>query len=142
MHTALPFAARLAGFAFALVAAAMPMQASAQTWGVHVASQHIPAKLRYNNLNPGLYYRTEGGWVGGAYMNSLTRPSVYMGHTFSKGPFSVTVAGVTGYNHPVQLLVVPSAELFQFSGATVRLAYIPRVEKRIGSHVVHLMVEY
>jgi hypothetical protein len=25
---------------------------------------------------------------------------------------------------------------------TARVAYIPRVEKRIGSHVLHLMLEY
>ena len=141
MRRALLSLARLACTAFVLLAAGLPPVA-AQTWGVHVASQHLPAKQRYNNLNPGLYYRTADGWVAGGYMNSLTRPSLYLGHTFGEGRFAVTVAAVTGYAHPVQPLIVPSAELFTLNGAAVRLAYIPRVEKRIGSHVLHLMVEY
>lgn len=133
--------ARLLCFIWAvLLTAASP--AAAQTIGVHVASQHIPYKQRYNNLNPGLYYRTDEGWVGGFYMNSLTRPSIYVGRTFTRGGFSLTVAGVSGYTHPVQALLVPSAEIGTVAGATVRLAYIPRVEKRIGSHVLHLMLEY
>jgi len=27
-------------------------------------------------------------------------------------------------------------------GVTARIAFIPRVEKRIGSHVIHLMLEF
>jgi hypothetical protein len=126
----------------ALAAAILPSVASAQVIGVHVASQHIPYKQRYNNLNPGLYYRTPEGWVGGFYLNSLTRTSLYVGRTLEHGKFAVTLAAVSGYTHPVQALVVPSVEVGEVAGARVRLAYIPRVEKRIGSHVLHLMVEY
>ena len=39
-------------------------------------------------------------------------------------------------------LLVPSVVLFTLDGVAARVAYIPRVEKRIGSHVLHLMIEY
>jgi hypothetical protein len=42
----------------------------------------------------------------------------------------------------VQPLLVPSVSLGTWYGVTPRIAYIPRVEKKIGSHVLHLMVEF
>lgn len=115
--------------------------ARADTIGVHVGSHHMPAK-KYNNFNPGLYYRTDEGWTAGVYRNSLSRTSAYAGYTWKYGVLDVTTAGVTGYFHKVQPLLVPSVSLFTWHGVTPRVAYIPRVEKKIGAHVVHLMVEY
>ncbi len=115
--------------------------AMADTIGLHIGSHHMPAK-NYNNSNPGMYYRTDEGWTVGAYRNSLRNNSVYAGYTWKFGALDVTTAGVTGYFHKVQPLLVPSLSLFTYRGVTPRVAYIPRVEKRIGSHVLHLMVEY
>jgi len=127
----------LAGLGIASVAPA----ASAQTWGIHIASKHVPAK-NYNNVNPGVYYRSEENWTGGIYRNSLRRTSAYAGYTFEYARFGVTMGGVTGYDHAVQPLFVPTARLFTTQGVTARVAFIPRVEKRIGSHVLHLMLEF
>lgn len=115
--------------------------AGAATIGLHIASHHAPAK-NYNNANPGIYYRSNEGWTIGGYRNSLRKNSVYAGYTWKFGVLDVTTAGVTGYFNTVQPLLVPSISLFTYKGITPRIAYIPRVEKKIGSHVLHLMVEY
>ena len=115
--------------------------AIAGTIGFHIGSHHMPAK-NYNNANPGMYYRTDDGWTPGGYRNSLRKDSVYAGYTWKFGALDVTTAGVTGYFHKVQPLLVPSISLFTYQGVTPRLAYIPRVEKKIGAHVLHLMVEF
>ena len=115
--------------------------ASAGTLGAHLASLHFPQN-DFNNFNPGIYYRSDGGWTAGAYRNSLRRGSVYAGYTWEFGRFGLTGGGITGYGHGVQPLLVPSVVLFTHDGVAARVAYIPRVEKRIGSHVLHLMIEY
>jgi hypothetical protein len=114
--------------------------ANADTVGFHLFSKHMPSKA-YNNANPGIYYRVEDGWTAGIYRNSLSRTSVYAGYTWKFGALDVTTAAVTGYFHTVQPLLVPSVSLFTYEGFTPRLAYIPRVEKRVGAHVFHLMLE-
>lgn len=127
---------------FALAALTLAMPAEAGTIGFHVGSHHMPEK-NYNNFNPGMYYRTDEGWTVGAYRNSLSKNSVYAGYTWKFfGFLEVTTAGVTGYFDAVQPLLVPSISLFTYRGVTPRLAYIPQVEKKIGSHVFHLMVEF
>jgi len=135
------FARFLVCLPFAMSMAAWSPHAAAGTIGLHLGSQHFPAK-KYNNRNPGLYYRTDEGWTVGAYRNSLRRDSVYAGYTWKYGQLDVTTAAVTGYFHKVQPLLVPSVSLFTYHRITPRIAYIPRVEKKIGSHVVHLMAEY
>jgi len=125
----------------ALAVTAMAPNAQAGTIGFHVASHHAPAK-NYNNYNPGIYYRHTEGWTAGIYRNSLRKTSVYAGYTWKFGVLDVTTAGVTGYFDKVQPLLVPSISLFTYQGITPRIAYIPRVEKKIGAHVLHLMIEY
>ncbi len=125
----------------ALAVMAMAPNTVAGTIGFHVASHHAPAKT-YNNSNPGIYYRNDEGWTAGAYRNSLSKNSVYAGYTWKFGALDVTTAGVTGYFNKVQPLLVPSVSLFTYQGITPRIAYIPQVEKKIGSHVLHLMIEY
>jgi hypothetical protein len=116
-------------------------RAAADTFGLHLASVHIP-KNDYNNVNPGVYYRMDSGWTAGFYRNSIRNESFYAGYTLTWYFLDVTVGGVTGYTDPVQVLVVPSISFPQSNNMRLRLAYIPRVEKRIDSHVVHLMAEY
>jgi len=110
------------------------------TLGFHLFSQHLPA-ADYNNINPGIYYRLAEGPVAGIYRNSVRRASIYAGYTWQYGRFDLTTGAVTGYTNSVQLLLVPSMGLFTVHGVTARLAFIPRVEKRIGSHVLHIAVE-
>src|SRR5438045_253932 len=66
----------------ACIVAAPP--AEAVTVGLHLASVHLP-KRDFNNTNPGLYVRTDGGWTAGAYRNSLNRTSAYAGYTMEWG---------------------------------------------------------
>lgn len=126
---------------FAAAAVLLAPCALAGTIGLHIGSHHMPSK-NYNNSNPGLYYRTDEGWTAGFYRNSLRKDSVYAGYTWKFGALDVTTAGVTGYFNKVQPLLVPSVSLFTYRGITPRIAYIPRVEKKIGAHVIHLMVEF
>ena len=115
--------------------------ARAGTIGLHLASAHMPER-HFNNTNPGLYYRSDEGWTAGAYRNSLRRTSDYAGYTWEWGRLAVTGGAVTGYAQSVQPLLVPSVVLLSVQGVSARLAFIPRVEKRIESHVLHLMVEF
>ena len=110
------------------------------TLGFHLFSQHLPAD-NYNNINPGIYYRLAEGPVAGIYRNSVRRTSVYAGYTWQYGRFDLTTGAVTGYTNGAQLLLVPSMAMFTVHGVTARLAFIPRIEKRIGSHVLHIAVE-
>jgi hypothetical protein len=110
------------------------------TLGFHLFSQHLPA-ADYNNINPGIYYRLAEGPVAGLYRNSVRRTSVYAGYTWQWGRFDLTTGAVTGYTNGAQLLLVPSMAMFTVHGVTARLAFIPRIEKRIGSHVLHVAVE-
>jgi len=116
-------------------------QTQKHTFGLHLVSYHEPDKT-YNNTNPGAYYRHPDGWTAGFYRNSVRRDSIYIGYTWKYGILDITTAGVSGYFHKVQPLLVPSISLGTWQGFTPRIAYIPRVEKKIGSHVVHLMVEF
>jgi len=124
----------------ALLAGATP--AFAGTVGLHLASIHLPYRSAYNNVNPGIYYRGDAGWTAGVYHNSLSKTSVYAGYTLQYGRFGLTAGGATGYQQTVQPLLVPSVRLFTLHGVTTRVAYVPRVEKRIESHVLHFMVEF
>ncbi len=128
-------------YALLLTALFVAVPAQADTIGVHLVSKHIPAK-KFNNVNPGLYYQTDDGWTVGGYHNSLRRNSVYAGYTWKLGALDVTTGAVTGYQHKVQPMLVPSLKVWEHEGVRVRVAYIPQVEKKIGSHVLHLMMEY
>jgi hypothetical protein len=123
----------------ALLLCAAP--AAADTVGYHLVSAHIPAK-DYNNINPGIYYRLDEGVVGGVYRNSFKRASVYVGYTWLYKDFGLTLGAVTGYKNSVQPLLVPTVALYTHRDYTLRLAFIPQVEKRIGSHVLHLVLEH
>ncbi|MCI4427663.1 MAG: hypothetical protein JHC40_00700 [Burkholderiales bacterium] len=115
--------------------------AKADTLGLHLVSVHMPAH-DFNNFNPGIYYRNDDGWTAGGFYNSLRQTSFYAGYTWQYRALGLTVGGATGYQYAVQPLLVPSLRLFSNEGFSARLAFIPRVEKRIESNVLHLTVEY
>lgn len=128
------------------VAAMLPALATAETvLGLHVASHHFPQHDQ-NNVNRGLYLRTDAGWTAGFYENSLRRQSVYGGRTWDieyRGfrP-AVTAMLVTGYRYAVVPLIVPSVATPAVDGWRARLAYAPFVDKSVKSaHVLHISIE-
>lgn len=129
-----------ASCAAAVLAAAAP-PATAGTVGLHLASKHFPTR-DFNNVNPGVYWRADAGWMVGAYRNSLERTTVYAGYNWQWRALALTAGAATGYAEKVQPLLVPSLALFTVEGVTARVAFIPRVEKRIESHVLHFLVEF
>lgn len=66
--------------------------------GLHLLSNHLPAKPYQNNHNLGLYVESRNGWTGGFYRNTLDRTSVYFGKTLrhSSG-LGLTLGAVSGY---------------------------------------------
>lgn len=81
----------------ALILAAACSSACAETTvGLHLVSHHASSDPMQNNVNPGAYLIRDG-WTVGAYRNTLKRDSVYAGHTWDRGPFSITAGFVSGY---------------------------------------------
>lgn len=132
----------MVGLAFA----AASFATSADTVGLHIGSQHYPAK-DFNNFNPGAYYRWDSAPVAGGipviggYYNSERRASFYGGLHYQWGYAGVTIGAITGYSKPVLPLVAPSIMLPITDRVAARVVYLPKVEKR-GAHVVHLMLEF
>ena len=119
-----------------ILALAMAGMANAGTLGLHIGSQHFPAR-DYNNFNPGAYYIHGNGATVGTYYNSERRQSVYAGWTWDYGPWRLQAGAITGYRRAAVLpLIAPSVSL----GYGFRLTVLPKVERR-GSAVVHLTWE-
>lgn len=109
--------------------------------GIHIGSHHMPAR-DYQNFNPGAYVRWASGITVGGYYNSERRPSVYAGYTHQWGRFALTAGLITGYERrAVMPMLVPSVRLGAIGPATLRLAILPKLEKR-GATVLHLMAEF
>lgn len=119
----------------ALLLLALAGWAQAGTLGLHIGSQHYPAK-DFNNANLGVYYISDEGWTVGTYYNSERKQSVYAGKSWDFGPFRLQAGLITGYSRPVLPMVAPSVSL----GAGFRLTVLPKVE-RGGSSVIHLTWE-
>ena len=127
--------AALTGAVVVMVLAMAPAPACAGTVGVHIGSQHYPAK-DYNDANHGMYYIADSGLTVGGYYNSERKPSVYAGYSYDYGPFRLQAGVITGYSRPVIPMLAPSVAL----GYGFRLAVLPKVE-RGGSSVIHLLWE-
>ena len=122
---------------------AMPVKA--ETIGAHVGSWH--SEPGYNNVNPGLYLRTDSGATVGAYRNSIRRVSTYAGWTWSKpiaqGVQATVTAGViTGYEGGAMPMAIPSVRFEISERAAIRVITIPKIDPKQGAHVVHLAVEW
>jgi hypothetical protein len=112
--------------------------------GLHLASYHSDRPTRqdvvteYNNVNPGLYVKSECGLMAGVYRNSIERTSVYLGYAYEpRGlPVFVSAAVSTGYYDTVTPIVMAGVKIGQF-----RIGYIPKFSKMNDTHVVHLMFE-
>lgn len=129
---------RTIALALALVAGA----AQADTIGVHIGSHHWPSR-EYNNVNPGLYYRTDSNWTVGFYNNSYRRLSIYAGKTFAyelgEWEAAVTLAAISGYDES-KLMVAPSIATPWVDGWRARFVTLPRLSRQ-GAAVLHLSVE-
>jgi hypothetical protein len=135
-----------------LLAAALLLAttAHAQTIGVHLVSTHLHPELAhadgdpepYNDINPGLYYRTAAGWQVGAYRNSHRQPTFYAGKAWTIGmgqnwDAGVMLAGATGY--PAGSVVPMLAASVRYS--FLRLTATPRIGSK-ASAVLHLSAEW
>jgi len=106
--------------------------------GLHLLSWHSYSE--FNNINPGVYVRTECGIQVGAFYNSERNLSVYTTYTLESKhhPFFAFVGGSTGYQYaPVVPLIGAGVKLWDF-----RIAYIPGFEKYNTPHVLHLTFEF
>lgn len=103
---------------------------------------------KYNNVNPGMYWRDDSGLTAGFFKNSYGRMSVYGGWTFESSQWhdlsaSVTLAAVTGYkgrggSGSLRPMVMPGVS-WQFSKSTaVRVLGGPTKD---GGSLIHLTLE-
>ena len=134
-----------------LIAMAAAPAAHADTVGLHVASWHDRAG--YNNVTPGLMYRSNSGLTVGAYCNSESRSarfqaaprcrvSGYAGQTWdweiTPGlTVGITAGVLTGYQrNPVLPFVVPSIRI----GEHLRVLYAPARDPKPAT-AVSLVIE-
>lgn len=106
--------------------------------GLHLASAHVTPG--FQNVNPGAYVQCQNGLTAGAYRNSVNRPSLYLGHTWHRGPFALSAVAITGYPlAPIVPALVPSVaiKLTQTTKARVSLLLAPK-----GGTAAHLSIEW
>ena len=134
--------------AAAIAASCLTMQARAfeapAMIGLHLATVHSVSG--FCNINPGAYAVWEGGFTVGAYRNSeCEKVSAYAGWTWqTEGRLraGVTAGLITGYRRaPVMPLLVPSVSFYISPSTTVRLSFLPKVEKG-GANALHYSVEF
>jgi hypothetical protein len=117
---------------------------NAQTIGLHLVSWHD--KPGYNNTNPGLYLKTEKGYLIGTVKNSEGNQSYYMGRVFDypinpRVSGSLTVGVISGYKvSPLLPLVTPSLAIRVNPSDSIRVSYLPKINKS-GSHALHMSFE-
>jgi hypothetical protein len=112
-------------------------RAHAETYGLHLASYHTAHGN--NNVNPGLYVRTDGDLSvqAGAYHNSLRRATVYGMANASLGAVTVSLGAATGYRRDVVPMVALSYRVGHW-----RLAYVPKFGELNKGHVFHSTYEF
>ena len=129
---------------FTLLALFVSSLVNAQTLGIHLVSWHD--KPGFNNDNPGLYLQTKEGYLIGTVKNSENAQSFYAGKVFDyvltpRVTGSLTVGVISGYKaSPVMPLVTPSVSLHLNYTDSLRVSYLPKVNKS-GSHALHLSFE-
>lgn len=134
--------------ALIFAAALLSTAAQATTYGLHLASLHVPAKS-LNGFNPGVYARLDSGFTVGAYVNSYERVSAYAGWTWTlldARPWSVELTAAAASGYPKGAVLAGLRPVLMPSVAyghewRVRVAYGPRVDPKRGVHLLHLSVE-
>jgi len=61
-------------------------------------SQHLGMEGNYNAIHPHVQLQHDSGFVAGAYLNSETRISPYLGWRFENGPAFLELGAVAGYS--------------------------------------------
>lgn len=112
--------------------------------GLHLATVHSASG--FCNVNPGAYAVWAGGFTVGAYRNSeCAKVSAYTGWTWqTEGRLraGVTAGLITGYRRaPVMPLLVPSLSFDLSPSTTVRLSFVPKIEKG-GANALHFSLEF
>ena len=113
--------------------------------GIHLGSYH--EQPGYNNFNPGVFIRSTGNFYGvvGAYYNSESHASVYIGAGYEYKYFGLMVGAVNGYErNAVSPIALPYIKLPVEIGplSAIRVGVIPRVEGINDGWVAHLMAEF
>ena len=144
----------------AVVAAFVADPAAADSFGLHLVSDHFHTDKPKNDANFGLYYRADNGATAGAYCNSYSRPGIYKGasncdvtkyagktwlHEFT-GPFGVSadVGGslvvAHGYGERLSLVKVGGANLTIMPTPTLRYGVLRLTG--IGYKGIHAQLEF
>jgi len=114
--------------------------------GVHAVSYHAPDRSQ-NNVNPGLYIRSDR-WQVGMYHNSYRDTTTYVSHAWPLGNDFELVGGIAhGYQHSgtSRGALTPMGGITYTSpvkvfGVTPKFFAIPPTPK--NSAVVHLALEF
>jgi hypothetical protein len=132
MHAAKLFITALLGLAACGV--------QADTVGLHLASIHMSSG-KYNNYNPGLYWRADRGLTIGGYRNSENRNSYYAGWTFEDRSHAVglTVGAVSGYWKKDGGKLMPLVALSVRPLDNVRITFTPASHRTVA--VLHFSLE-
>jgi hypothetical protein len=130
-------------------AAADPLAAgAAERWtlprvGIHLGSRHWPTHdksgTRWNDVNPGVYFRWSNGITVGGYRNSERHNSFYAGWTWARAECgaALTLGVITGYSGGMMPMAIPSLCVFDH----YRLTFLPRFDPKAAS-VLHLSIEF
>lgn len=116
--------------------------------GVHIGSHHFHERSagQWNDSNPGLYARWDGGAVVGSFYNSERKQSFYAAMNWQTRRWhgiaiEATAGAITGYESAVSPLAALSLSVDVWKGITVRASYLPKATPK-GSGVAHLSVEF
>src|SRR5262249_11503528 len=128
----------------ALAQLGLPRSFVPQAVRVHLYTWHDRGD--FNNANPGLALRWNGGLVAGGFYNSVDRPSWYGGlvlPVFESHALRLELmtGAITGYSEtsPVDLVAVPSLGWHLSPRSTVDVVFMPRFV--IPANAVHVMFE-
>jgi len=97
-------------------------------------SKHIGTDRKFNENNYGLGYKSNDGYLGGIYKNSLGKTSLYGGKEFSTDPvtdanirLAIVLGLVSGYNKSVIPMALPEI-LMGNKEHEVALGFVPRIK--------------
>lgn len=99
-------------------------------------SKHLGTNKQYNEQNSGLGYVSPDGYLLGAYVNSLNKPSVYAAKEWTTDPYQmgpvqlqggILGGAVTGYRKPLTPLLMPEL-LGSYHDHMLALGLVPPVK--------------
>lgn len=120
------------------------------TWSEQFTNEYGETIIRthraFNNLNYGVGYRTDGGYIVGTYKNSYYLTTVYAGKEFMYNEYiGVFLAGATGYKKQSGYTVTPFATLMlkaPITDKTKLMVNIVPKKKLLDYEVISAAVQY